>query len=59
MIIEELKNEEDFTFMWIIDGVGLKLGIRNVEEMFNVIDMLFNITDLGNLMLDTLISSYY
>ena len=58
MIAEESKNVEGVTFVWITDGGGWKSARRNLEETFNVLETLYNINDLENLALDTLITSY-
>ena len=48
MIAEEAKNVKNFKFVWITDGAGWRSARRNLEETFNVLDTLYNITDMGN-----------
>ena len=48
MIAEESKNIKDFKFVWITDGAGWRSAKRNLEETFNVLDTLYNITDMEN-----------
>lgn len=48
MIAEEAKNVKDFKFVWITDGAGWRSARRNLEETFNVLDTLYNITDMEN-----------
>ena len=54
MIAEESKGIENFTFVWITDGMGWKSAKRNLEETFNVLDTLYNIKDLDNFTLEKL-----
>lgn len=54
MIAEESKGIENFTFVWITDGMGWKSAKRNLEETFNVLDTLYNINDLDNFALEKL-----
>lgn len=46
MIAEEAKTIDGFCFVWITDGGGWKSARRNLEETFNVLDSLYNITDM-------------
>lgn len=48
MIAEESSGIPGFKFVWITDGGGWKRAKRNLEETFNVLDTLYNITDLEN-----------
>ena len=48
MIAEEAKNVKNFKFVWITDGAGWRSARRNLEETFNVLDTLYNITDMEN-----------
>ena len=48
MIAEEAKTINGFCFVWITDGGGWKSARRNLEETFNVLDSLYNITDMEN-----------
>ena len=46
MIAEEAKTIDGFKFIWITDGGGWHSAKRNLEETFNVLDCLYNITDM-------------
>ncbi len=46
MIAEESKSIKDVDFIWITDGGGWTSARRNLEETFNVMDYIFNISDL-------------
>ena len=48
MIAEESFGIPGFKFVWITDCGGWKRAKRNLEETFNVLDTLYNITDLEN-----------
>ncbi len=48
MIAEEAKNISEFKFVWITDGGGWIYARRNLEETFNILDDLYNITDMEN-----------
>lgn len=48
MIAEESKNIEGFKFVWITDGAGWKSARRNLQETFDVLDTMFNISDMEN-----------
>lgn len=48
MIAEEAKSIDGFCFVWITDGDGWKSARRNLEETFNVLNSLYNITDMEN-----------
>jgi len=48
MIAEEAKSINGFCFVWITDGGGWKSARRNLEETFNVLNSLYNITDMEN-----------
>lgn len=39
-------NEQDFRFIWVTDGFGWKTSLNPLEEAFNSIDYIFNISDL-------------
>lgn len=55
MIAEEAKSIDGVEFIWITDGGGWKSAKRNLEETFNTMDFLFNIKDLEDGTLKTLI----
>lgn len=48
MIAEEAKLISNFKFVWITDGAGWRSARRNLEETFNVLDTMYNITDMEN-----------
>lgn len=48
MIAEEAKTIGGFCFVWITDGGGWKSARRNLQETFDVLDSLYNITDMEN-----------
>lgn len=48
MIAEESKDIKGFKFVWITDGGGWKSARRNLQETFDVLDMMFNINDMEN-----------
>lgn len=48
MIAEEAKQVRNFKFVWITDGEGWKGTRNNLEETFNVLQDLYNISDMEN-----------
>lgn len=48
MIAEESSKIPNFKFVWITDGGGWKKARRNLEETFNVLETMYNITDMEN-----------
>lgn len=48
MIAEEAKMIDGFCFVWITDGGGWKSARRNLEETFNTLSTLYNISDMEN-----------
>ena len=48
MIAEEAKSVRGFKFVWITDGGGWISARRNLEETFNVLVELYNISDMEN-----------
>ena len=54
MIAEEAKEIQGFKFVWITDGEGWVSARRNLEETFNVLADLYNITDMENGVFQTL-----
>ena len=46
MIAEEARTIENVKFVWITDGGGWKSARSNLEETFNTMDTLYNITDM-------------
>ena len=56
MIAEESKQCKGVTFVWVTDGKGWGSARNNLNETFNVMDNLYNITDLENGVLDKLVN---
>lgn len=55
MIAEEAQNIPNVQFVWLTDGKkGWVSARRNLEETFNVLPTLYNITDMENEALDNL-----
>ena len=55
MIAEEAQNIPNVQFVWLTDGKkGWVSARRNLEETFNVLPNLYNITDMENGVLDKL-----
>ncbi len=54
MIAEEAKTVPGFRFVWITDGGGWKSARRNLEETFQALDDMYNITDMESGVLETL-----
>lgn len=48
MIAEEAKSVNGVDFVWITDGGGWTSARRNLEETFDVLDNMYNITDMEN-----------
>lgn len=48
LIASKAKDIEEVDFIWITDGAGWKSARRNLEETFNVMDLMFNINDMEN-----------
>ncbi|MBQ3448919.1 MAG: hypothetical protein IJG34_03380 [Synergistaceae bacterium] len=57
MIAEEAMNIKGFVFVWITDGKGWNTAKHNLEETFNVIDTLYNISDMENGIFNTIFSA--
>lgn len=53
----ESKQINGFTFVWFTDGIGWKDVKHNLEETFDVLDTIYNLNDLENGALDSLLSS--
>ena len=54
MLSHEADKIEGITFIWVTDGVGWKSARKNLEETFNSMKTLYNISDLENGILDNL-----
>lgn len=48
LIASKARDIEEVDFIWITDGAGWKSARRNLEETFNVMDLMFNINDMEN-----------
>lgn len=55
LISTEVKNIKGFKFLWFTDGKGWKPSRNNLEEVFNVLEHLYNIKDLENGILEEVI----
>jgi type II restriction enzyme len=55
MLAEESKSIKGFTFIWITDGLGWKDAKNNLEETFDTMDNLYNIKELSNGILKTIL----
>ena len=51
----ESKNISKFKVVWITDGIGWKDAKNNLEETFDVLPTMYNISDLENGIIKTLI----
>ena len=52
IIALESKEINKFKFIWITDGEGWKSAKRNLKETFDVLENIYNITDMKNGILD-------
>ncbi len=50
----EAKSIPNFTFIWITDGKGWETARHNLEENFDILPTLYNISDLENNIFSTL-----
>lgn len=48
MIAQQSQNIDGLEFVWITDGAGWKKTRRNLQETFDIMDHLYNITDMEN-----------
>ena len=55
MLAEESKKVNGVTFIWFTDGIGWLSARKNLEETFNELDTLYNISDLENGILNEII----
>ena len=53
MLAEESKKVKGVTFVWFTDGIGWKNARKNLEETFNEMDTIYNISDLENGIIET------
>lgn len=54
-IATETNNLQNFTFIWITDGLGWKSAKNNLRETFNYMQHIYNINDLDNNILKKII----
>lgn len=55
MLAHEAKEIKGFAFVWFTDGIGWKTARNNLKETFDVLDTMYNITDLENGIIQELI----
>ena len=48
MLAHESKAIDGFAFVWFTDGIGWKSAKNNLKETFDVLENIYNITDLEN-----------
>lgn len=48
MLASEANKVEGVTFIWVTDGIGWTSAKKNLEETFNEMETLYNISDLEN-----------
>ena len=48
MLAYESKSIEGFSFVWFTDGIGWKSAKNNLKETFDVLENIYNISDLEN-----------
>ena len=53
-IAEKSNNIPNFKFVWITDGLGWKSARKNLNEVFNILETIYNIEDLENGLLNLL-----
>lgn|SRR5690554_236112 len=46
MLSEQSKDIEGFEFVWITDGIGWNTARRNLEETFDVMELIYSLDDL-------------
>ena len=44
---------DGFTFVWFTDGIGCKSAKGNLREIFEVMDTIYSIDDMGNEIMDS------
>lgn len=55
MLAEESKKVDGVTFVWFTDGLGWKRARKNLEETFNELETMYNINDLENGIIESLV----
>ncbi len=51
-LAQEVDTIDGFTFVWFTDGKGWNSARHNLEETFDVMDNIYNITDMENGVMD-------
>lgn len=51
-LAQEVDTIDGFTFVWFTDGKGWNSARHNLEETFDVMDNIYNITDMENGIMD-------
>ena len=54
MLAQESKKVDGVTFIWFTDGTGWNSARKNLEEIFNELETMYNIDDLENGILENL-----
>lgn len=54
MLAQESKKVDGVTFIWFTDGIGWNSARKNLEEIFNELETIYNINDLENGILENL-----
>ena len=52
----ESKDIKNFKFIWLTDGIGWKSAKNNLKETFDVLNDIYNITDLENGIINKLVN---
>ena len=52
----ESKNIKNFRFIWLTDGIGWKSAKNNLKETFDVLNDIYNITDLEKGIINKLVN---
>lgn len=55
LLYRQSSNIKDFTFVWITDGSGWNTAKNNLQQTFDVMPTIFNLNDLENGVLNTLL----
>ena len=54
MLANESKGIEGFVFVWFTDGTAWRSAKGNLQETFDVLDMIYSIDDMENDIMKTL-----
>lgn len=55
----ESKDIKGFNFVWFTDGIGWQGAKHNLEETFDILDNLYNLSDLEDGIINKLVDSKY